>query len=65
MKTEDEVMDMLHGLSWTFESMLKANNVRIVEINDKEIWLDHTDQHPSGDWRVRQISVKQPGNDDE
>lgn len=61
MKTDQEIMDMLSGLSTTLESMLRANNVRIVEISDNEIWLDHTDRHPNGDYRVRQIAVKQPG----
>lgn len=58
MKTEDEVMAVLEKASNDIEKILKENNLTVVELSNGDLWLDHTDTHPSGDFRVRQISVK-------
>ena len=58
MKTEEEVMTMLEKASNDIEKILNDNNLTVVQLSSTEFWLDHTDARPGGDWRVRQISVK-------
>jgi len=63
MTADDEAMSidiiaMLEKASNDIEKILKDNNITVVQLGISEFWLDHTGVYPSGDYSVRQISVK-------